>query len=237
MSEYDGMGEIELKDEQISFEDGHLVDEVAKAEIPIETAVIDDAPEMVVEDVTVEAPVEVVTEVEQPVAVMEEVVETPVYTEVAPVVAEAVEPVKHAVWPWALGALALAGLATALAWPHSTPAPVAEPVVTPTVVAAPVTPAPTQKAEAAPLKISKAAPTCAGGELATKVETRLMANPEGTDRSMVMIPANTTLEVTGDSYVTMMSGTREDLYPVTVDGGATGYINATDIYCMVTVTG
>jgi len=240
MSKHDGMEEIELKSEQISFVDGEIVDDVAKAEIPIAAAVVAEAPAVVVEDITVAAPVEVVAVeeevVEQPMAVVEE----PVYTEVNPVVAEAVEPVKHAVWPWALGALALAGLATALAWPRPQTT-VAEVVVTPTPAAVAVTPlpapAPTQKAEAAPLNISKPAPTCAGGELATHVDTRLMANPTGTDRSMVTVPANTVLTVTGDSYVTMLSGTREDLYPVKLADGATGYINATDIYCMVTVTG
>ena len=238
MSKHDGMEEIELKEEQISFDDGQLVDEVAKTEIPIETAVVKDVPDQVViEEITAPAPVEVITEevVEQPMAVVEE----PVYTEVAPVVAEAVEPVKHAVWPWALGALALAGLATALAWPRPAPVEVAEPVVVPAPVVHVAEPT-QQPAVAAPLKISKPAPECTDGHLATLKETQLRATPEGLDRSLIMIPANTTLEVTGESYVTATDG-MQHWYPVTVDGGASGYINSTDIHCMipahVTVTG
>lgn len=137
MGKHEGHEEIKLRDEQISFEDGQLVDEVAKADIPIETAVVTDVPDqVVVEDITVPAPVEVVAVeevVEQPMAVVQE----PVYTQVEPVVAEAVEPVKRHIWPWILGALAL-GTLGAFAWPRTTPVevvvePTPTPVVTPDV--------------------------------------------------------------------------------------------------------
>jgi len=57
-------------------------------------------------------------DIEQPMAVVQE----PVYTEVDPVVAEAVQPIKRRIWPWALIPLALVG-AAAFAWPRSQPAP------------------------------------------------------------------------------------------------------------------
>jgi len=217
---HDGMEEIVLKEEQISFVDGELVDDVAKAEIPIAAAVVEETPELTVE--TVAAPVEVVEideVVEQPMAVVEE----PVYTEVAPVIAEAVEPVKHAVWPWALGALALAGLATALAWPH-TPTQVAEPVVTPAPAAVRVveTPAPEVHKATTPI------PTCDGGQLVVKDSTDVFATASETGTLVTTLTAS--------SPVTVTAVGEDGWFPVTA-GTAHGYVPTTAISCLVTVTG
>ena len=150
-------------------------DPVEGVSLPIETFTVSEETISAVpeSDIPVLETVAVVEEVDVPVAAevveaapVEEVYEAPVVVEPAPepYVAPVVEPSRPPIWPWALGALALAGLATALAWPRPT-APVAEPepTVTPVVHVqpsatpdvgaiqiAPVNPAPT----AAPIYIN-----------------------------------------------------------------------------------
>lgn len=221
MSKHDGMEEIQLKSEQISFDDGQIVDSVAKTDIPIETAVVTDAPDQVViEEVTAPAPVEVVSieeeVVEQPMAVVEE----PVYSQVEPVVAEAVEPVKHAIWPWALGALALAGLGTALAWPHPAPVEVvAQPApVAPNHVAAPVAPTPTVHKATTPI------PTC-DGQLIVKEATDIFTSASETSTVVTSLPKQTAVTITAPG--------ENGWFPVT-SGTAHGYVPVTSIGCGVT---
>lgn len=215
--------EIVIKDQQISFEDGQLVDEKAKAVFPIETAVVEeDLPVAVVAEE--ELPVAVVEEVELPVAVVEEVA-APVVVEPIPdqqYVAPIAEPVHHPVWPWALGALALAGLGTALAWPRPA-TPVAEPVVTtaPVVAVAPrVVETPT---------ISKTPiPTCDGGQLIVKDSTVLRTEGKETGTEVSTLAAQTPITISAEG--------EDGWFPV-LAGTAHGYVPVTAVGCLMTVTG
>jgi len=179
--------------------------------------------------------------VEEPVTVAE----TPVVDEVAPVEEAVVK--THKIWPWALGALALAGLATALALPHHTtqvaePAPVspvahvvetATPTLTPTTKPAP---SETATATAAPAVVSLAKPTCDGGEFVLAKDTDLRKEALESD-VLKKLTSGTVVDITGDSYVDVTSGTgRIDWFPVTVDG-VSGYVNSADVQCRITTTG
>jgi len=241
---YDGE-EIKVTEEQISFADGQLVDEKASEVFPVMSAVVEEeTPVALVE----ETPVAIVEEVDAPVAVVteEEVVEpAPVYrteetviTEPAPV---AVEEVHRPVWPWALGALALAGAVTALAWPR--PTPVAEPaVVTPKPVAV-VSVSPKATATPLPAKVEtpKATPstlpaqvttlpipTCTGGELVVAKDTVVRTEGKDSGTEVVTLAANTPITITAEG--------KDGWFPVT-SGDSHGYVPATAVSCYVTVTG
>ncbi|MDR2703556.1 MAG: hypothetical protein LBB58_04365 [Cellulomonadaceae bacterium] len=230
---YDGE-EIEIKDEQISFEDGQLVEQETEATFPVMSAVVEEeVPVALVDEV------EVLPVVEEPVveAVPQYRVEEQIITEPAPV---AVEEIHRPVWPWALGALALAGAVTALAWPHPTTQ-VAEPVVTHSPVAV-VSVAPKATAKPLPAKVTPKAtpvtlpakvdtipvPTCQGGKLVVGAETVL--RDKGTNDGTEV----TTLDKGAE--ITITEAGKDGWFPVT-SGEAHGYVPVTSVTCQVIVTG
>jgi len=228
-NQFDGE-EIELKEEEISFEDGQLVEEKSETVFPVMSAVVEEEVPVAVEEVAY---------VEEPVveAAPQYRVEEQIITEPAPV---AVEEVHRPVWPWALGALALAGAVTALAWPHHTTQ-VAEPVVTsspvhvvvetpkatPKPLPAKVTPKATAVAIPAPVT-TLPIPTCAGGKLVVHDET--VVRTEGKDGATEVV----TLKA--QSPITITAEGKDGWFPVTA-GDAHGYVPATSVECYVTVTG
>ena len=217
-----GTEDLRIKDEQISFDHGQVFETKEHADIPV-----DIAEEVKVDKVKVDtaAPVlETVEVVQEEPVMVEETIAAPVAVEEIPD-AQYVAPVAEAhrrVWPWALGALALAGLVTGLAWPHTTTTPVAEPVVTASPVAA------VRTVTEAPAVVTTAIPTCDGGQLVVTAATELRAVASADANSLTTLAAN--------SPVTITSEGTDGWFPV-VSGTMNGFIPTTAVACQMTVTG
>jgi hypothetical protein len=227
----------------------------AAAEVPplVEAvAVIDETPQQpvsVLEEVAVLA-----TPVVEPVAEPVVIAEVPEKQYIAPII----EPAHRPFWPWAVGALSLAGLATALAWPH--PTPVAQPaVVTPSAVAY-VSAAPSVKptlkptlkptTRPAPKHTPAAAVTpdpsapvlsCAGGQLVVKGDTELHSLGGPSSEVIAVLPDGTPIMVPGvedaDSFPVVKGWIPVNATGADLPADSRGYIPVGSVACRVTVTG